>query len=233
MNNPEELNRYYKLVNEYIDKYIDDWKIHPKKLDKYFKNNSRLVSFLERSGLTGIKMIEKVIDDVISDRKDMANDGVLTFEGFSVLESSEYRVQKIQECLYKGIDKVTVEHEKVLADHYDKSLSYINVKDSDKHKFIIDGDKYDTKCIVYLKAELEIVKANLIEYSFTKLINETVKVSDIGVELDVSEFVDEDKFNYYMDKKLTIEKVSKSMCSILSAKSSKITKGGSLIIEYV
>lgn len=232
MGNSEELNRYYKLVNEYIDEYVEKWKIHPKKLDKYFKNNNRLISFLERNGLNGINRIEKVITDVIGDRKSMAEDGVLTFEGFSLLESDSYRVQKIQECLYRGVDKATVEHEKILADHFDVSLSHVDIKNSDKHHFIIEGGQYDTQVVIYTKDELEKIKSNLIDYSYTKLVNETMEVMDIGIKLEVKEFIDEEKFNTVLEKQLTPEKIGEAVCGILNSKDPILTSNGHLIVEH-
>ena len=234
MGNSEELNRYYKLVNEYIDEYVEKWKINPKRLDKYFKNNTRLISFLERNGLDGINRIEKVINDVIGDRKSMAEDGVLTFEGFSVLESDSYRVQKIQECLYRGIDKATVEHEKIIADHYDTSLGHVDIKNSEKHHFSVNGNKYDTKVVIYTKDELEKVKSNLIDYSYTKLVNETMEVMDIGIKIEVKDFIDEEKFNQVLEKQLSATKVSEAVCGILSVDKEKhtLTSNGHLIVEY-
>jgi len=58
MKNSEEVNKYYKLINEYIDIYLDNWKISPKKLKRYL-SSERISNFLEKKGLKEIKNIEK------------------------------------------------------------------------------------------------------------------------------------------------------------------------------
>ena len=55
--NSEEANKYYQLVNQYIDEYTETHKIKPSKLSNYLKNNQKLVRFMERKGLKDIKKI--------------------------------------------------------------------------------------------------------------------------------------------------------------------------------
>ena len=35
INNSEDLNKYYNIVNQYVDEYIDKWKIKPTNLKNY------------------------------------------------------------------------------------------------------------------------------------------------------------------------------------------------------
>ena len=35
INNREDANKYYQIMNELVDEYIDKWKIRPAKLKKY------------------------------------------------------------------------------------------------------------------------------------------------------------------------------------------------------
>ena len=46
--NSEEANKYYQLVNQFIDEYTDTHKIKPSRLGNYLKNNQKLVRFMER-----------------------------------------------------------------------------------------------------------------------------------------------------------------------------------------
>ena len=59
INNSEDLNKYYNIVNQYVDEYIDKWKIKPTNLKNYLLGNkSRLVNFLEKKGLKDINRID-------------------------------------------------------------------------------------------------------------------------------------------------------------------------------
>ena len=130
INNSEDLNKYYNIVNQYVDEYIDKWKIKPTNLKNYLLGNkSRLVNFLEKKGLRDINRIDRVVSDVIEHRVELYKDGVITFENFKLLESEEFKVLDLKQCLYKGIEKATINHEKILADFFDLSLIYSNLED--------------------------------------------------------------------------------------------------------
>ena len=60
---------------------------------------------------------------------------ILKYENFKLLESEEFKVLDLKQCLYKGIEKATINHEKILADFFDLSLSQIDPISSDKHTF--------------------------------------------------------------------------------------------------
>jgi len=89
--NSEEANKYYQLVNQYIDEYTETHKIKPSKLGNYLKNNQKLVRFIERKGLKDIKNINQVISDVVSDRIAMEKDLV---EHLKVSNSSNRKNSK-------------------------------------------------------------------------------------------------------------------------------------------
>ena len=156
--NSEDANKYYQIVNQYIDEYTDNHKIRPVNLGKYLKNSDKLKNILERKGQKDIKNINQVISDVISDRIAMEKDLVKTFENFKFFESDEFKISNLKVCLYKGIEKVDLNMEKVLADVFDTNLSAIDVVDSDKHIFKVN-DGVDV--IVYSKEDLEIIKNNI------------------------------------------------------------------------
>lgn len=173
MNNSEDVNKYYKLINEYIDDYLSNWKINPKKLKKYL-NTNRINNFLEKKGLNGIKNINRVIDDIVQDRIHFEDEKVMKFENY-IFESIENDSIDIGQCLHRGINKSNIDHEKIIADHYDVSLSEIDVLDSNTHKFKIENDEF----IIYKEDEIEIIKENLKEWAIKNILEREIIV-DIG-----------------------------------------------------
>ncbi len=190
MINSEEANKYYNLINKYIDDYLDNWKIAPKNLKKYL-NTNRISNFLEKKGLKGINNLNRVITDVIDDRIAIENDKVLKFESFKFFESSEYKISEISQCLYKGINKSNIEHEKIIADQFDVSLSQIDIVDSDLHKFKIENEEY----FIYNQEEVEIIKENLKEWALEKTLNEYVEIDMMSkkLKLQIKDIIDRDK----------------------------------------
>ena len=55
INNREDANNYYKLINGLVDDYIDNHKIRPSKLSSYLKpGGQRFNKFLERNKLKDV-----------------------------------------------------------------------------------------------------------------------------------------------------------------------------------
>jgi hypothetical protein len=217
--NTEDANKYYQLVNQYIDEYVDKWKIKPTNLKNYLLGNkSRLVNFLERKGLKDISNINRVVLDVVEDRVAMHTDGVMTFENFKFFESDEFKILDIKQCLYKGIDKATVEHEKILADYWDASLSQIDIISAEKHIFKFN----DLEVVIYNKSEIDTIKENIKDYVLNQTFNKTVKLdlgkSDLDLNVNIKDFMDEDKFKNKIDEILTTENVKNIISSILDGK---------------
>jgi hypothetical protein len=135
----EDANKYYQLVNELIDEYMDRGKIRPSNLKRYLQpGGERFKKFLTRNKLNEITGIERILSDVIEDRANMESDGVLTFESFKFFESDVFKTSSLKQCFYKGLEKADIEMEKALADFFDTNLGSIDVVDSDKHVFFID-----------------------------------------------------------------------------------------------
>jgi hypothetical protein len=181
--NTEDANKYYQLVNQYIDEYVGKWKIKPNNLKNYLLGNkSKLVNFLERKGLKDISNINRVVLDIVEDRVAMHNDGVMTFENFKFFESDEFKIIDMKQCLYKGIDKTNIKHEKILADYYDVSLSQIDVVSPDKHIFKIA----DLNIVIYDEDELNIIKENIKDYVLNQTFNKSVKLDLGNSDLDLN-----------------------------------------------
>lgn len=224
--NSEDANKYYQLINQYIDEYTDKHKIRPAKLGKYLKNSEKLKNFLERKGLTDIQNINRVISDVVDDRIAMDKDSIKTFESFKFFESEDFKILDLRQCLYKGIEKSSIHHEKILADFFDISLSHIDILNSDKHIFKIDTQG-DTECVIYTSNEIEIIRENMKEYCFEQVFNKQVKLEGIKIELNVNirDFIDEEKFANHINEVLTVDKVKEIIKLILSCDSAEFPNG--------
>ena len=132
--------------------------------------------------------------DVIDDRASMESDGVFTFESFKLYESNEFKIHSMKQCLYKGIDKSNIEMEKVLADYFDTNLGSIDVIDSDKHVFEIEeweGEK--RKVVIYSGEELMVIKFNILEFVYSELSKQKVKITD-SIEIELDSLIDYDLF---------------------------------------
>lgn len=201
INSREDANKYYQIINELVDDYIDKWKIRPSNLKRYLKPGSeRFNKFLERNRLNDVKGADRVLRDIIEDRDNMEKDGVITFESFKLFESNEFKFESLKQCLYKGIEKADLEMEKVLADYFDTSLGQIDVVDADKHMFKLSNWKSDEdEVIIYSKEELEVIKHNMINYLFIELTKKSIEViSDI--KIDLSDLIKSDMFEQQMSQ---------------------------------
>ena len=217
--NSEDANKYYQLVNEFIDDYIDNHKIRPSKLGKYLRNSDKLKNFLERKGLSSIKNINRVINDVLDDRESMEKDGVLTFENFKFFESDEFKIISIRDCIWKGIEQSSILHEKMIANEFGVSLSSINVIDSEKHIFQVEDIQNDFEVIVFTEVEIQIIRENIKEYIFNKVSNKKVEIEEIpnlDINFLLNKFIDKDKLESDIDEKITISLTMNFLKWILS-----------------
>jgi hypothetical protein len=208
--NREEANKYYKLINELVDEYIDKWKIRPSRLKKYLKPGSkRFEKFLIKHNLSEVKGVERVLKDIIEDRSSMESDGVITFESFFLFESSEYKISSMKECLYKGIEKADLKMEKILANYFDTNLGSIDVKDSDKHIFRIEDWKDSSHdVIIYSDENLEVIKENIFEHLYNELSKKEIELTDkikIGLDKLINEEIFEEKIGEIISEKKLIE----------------------------
>lgn len=199
INNREDANKYYHMINSLVDDYIDKWKIRPSNLKRYLQPGSeRFNKFLERNKLKDIKGASVILKDVIEDRYHMEKDGVITFESFKFFESDEYKFHSVKECLYKGIEKATINYEKVIADHFDTNLGAIDVVDADKHLFRInDWQGEDLSVIIYSKEDIELIKNNLIDFLFLELTKKSIEIID-GIKVNLSDMVKSNMFEEEM-----------------------------------
>lgn len=218
INNREEANKYYQLINELIDDYIDKWKIRPSNLKRYLKPGSeRFNKFILRNNLSEVVGINRVINDVIEDRVSMEKDGVMAFESFKYFESSEFKIDSLKQTLYKGIEKSDINMEKVLADYFDTNLSDIDVIDSDKHLFKVSGwSDEDIKVIIYSEEDLEVITNNIFEHLYDELVKKEVEITE-NIKISLNKLIDKDKFNEQFSDIFDEKKIIKTISDLLSS----------------
>jgi hypothetical protein len=199
--NREELNQYYTMVNELVDRYINTHRIRPSEIYHYFKRNMK--SFLERNGLSDIEGIQKVVNDVLEHKNFMEMDGVMKFEKFNQLTESII-----------NIGDVNVNHEKVLADYYNTSLGHIELVDGDIHLYkIIDFGK-KVVAIIFSDDEIKNIKENILDNLVLEAKNKVMTIDEVdGVEIGfglrfwLSDIFDEEKFRKSCEEKITNENI--------------------------
>lgn len=227
INNREDANKYYQIVNELVDDYIDKWKIKPSNLRRYLKpGGARFNKFLERNKLSDIKGADKVLKDIIEDREHMERDGVITFESFKLFESDDFKIKSMSQCLYKGIEKAGGNMEKVLADYFDSSLGQIDIVDANKHIFKVNDWESDSiNVIIYTDEEVDIMTDNFIEHLYGELSNKKIELTS-SISIEMNELVNRREFGSKMLRIFNGEFTIKTITSCLDG---YVYKGGANI----
>jgi hypothetical protein len=204
INNREDANKYYQMINSLVDDYIDKWKVRPSNLKRYLQPGSeRFNKFLERNKLKDIKGASIILKDIIEDRDSMEKDGVITFESFKMFESEEFKIHSMKQCLYKGIEKATQQMEKVLADHFDTNLGDIDIVDADKHIFKInDWNNHDVKVVIYSKEEMDVILTNIVDHLYEELSKKKIELSQ-HISIELSDLIKQDAFTAKIEDILT------------------------------
>lgn len=222
INNKEDANRYYQVINGLVDDYLDKWKVRPSNLKRYLQPGSeRFNKFLERNKLKDIKGADVILKDIIEDRDSMEQDGVITFESFKMFESEEFKIHSLKQSLYKGIEKATSSQEKVLADHFDTNLGDIDIIDADKHIFKInDWNNNDVEVVIYSKEDLEVIEGNMIDHLYTELSKSKITLTD-NISIELKDLVKEESFENKMFDIFTPEFLIKTISDLLDGKYQK------------
>ena len=222
INNREDANRYYQVINGLVDDYIDKWKVRPSNLKRFLQPGSeRFNKFLERNKLKDIKGAAIILKDIIEDRDSMEQDGVITFESFKMFESEEFKIHSMKQCLYKGIEKATQNMEKVLADHFDTNLGDIDIIDADKHIFKInDWNNHDVEVVIYSKEELDVIENNIVDHLYSELSKSKITLTE-NISIELSDLVKRDVFESKMLSFFTEEFLIKTICDLLGGEYQK------------
>lgn len=216
INNREEANKYYNQINKLVDEYTETHKIRPSRLGKYLKPGSdRSKKFLKRNNLDMIDGSDRILNDIIEDRVNMEEDGILTFENYKYFESSDFKIDSLKQSLYKGIEKSDLNSEKALADYFDVNLGSIDVIDSDKHKFKLEDWKNDDwLVVVYSKEDLELIKSNMIENLYDEISEKDIELAD-DLKINLSKLINKESFEEKLEEILSESKLNKLISSCL------------------
>jgi hypothetical protein len=217
INNREDLNKYYDIINELVDDYIDKWKIKPSNLKRYLKpGTERFKNFLIRNNLSEIKGCETILKDIIDDRNFMESDGILKFESYRLFESKDFEIKSLEQCLYKGIEKADIKMEKLLADYFDTNLSDVSILDSYKHIFKVDSWDGDKKVIIYSKEDVLLIKENIFEHLYEELSKNNVDLID-DISIGLSDLINKETFIKKIESIFTKDFTIKTISSLLKS----------------
>ena len=192
----DKLTDYYIKIKSYVGDYISTWNVRPSRLKKYL-NRNRLSDFLENQSLNDVKLIDRVLDDVLSSYIALENDSILTFENYNFVNDND----DLLSILFFGMSDSSVDHEKLLADIFDTSLSRIDSIDSTKHLFRVDGLVSDADVMIFDESDIEVLKENVAEFVQNELRKESVSVGiSEGISLDfaVGDFIDHYDMNSHI-----------------------------------
>lgn len=194
INNTQDANTYYKLVNDFIDKYLVDWKIKPSKLANYLKNSEKFEKFLHKHKLKEVWNINRIINDIIEDRTGIEQDGVLKFEKFSLLKENLI-----------SLNSADISYEKQLADYYNIGLSHINLKDISLNLYEIKDFDKSKYAVIYSNKDLinnienitfNIKKAILLNYHEI----DDLEGYHFSLDLKMLDIVDNKKLSYKLEE---------------------------------
>ena len=229
ISNREDGNQYYEMVNKCIDEYIDH-KIKPSNLRNYFRNTSKLESFIKKYKLDEIDGIKKVISDVIEDRYAAEKDGIMKFENFILNED----LGKVD------IKESGVSYEKILADLYHTSVGHVSIVDEKEHKYTINDFGVEKNVIIYSRGDIEDFKKSVIPILLDKSKKEVIDLYKVdlglssgkeikfGISISIEEILSEDKLNRVILNKLDEKKLDEIITNFINdydiLKSKKIYK---------
>jgi hypothetical protein len=229
--NSDDANKYYSLVeshvSDYLTKYSQKFDIEPLKIAQHLlRNKNLLLEFISKRGLSEVSGINRVVQDVLEDIVAYHKDSVMTFESFSFSEKSN-SISSFKECLFLGISEPTIDHEKLLADLFDCSLSHIDCVNSQKRIFRVDSVELES-CVVYTDSELKIIYENMLEYLVNVFLDKDLSVEGIFLG-NLSDIVSTDTVKRKLQVVFSLEDCREKICELLSGKELSTENG--LVIE--
>lgn len=213
ISNSEEANQFYKSVNQYIDEYINNWKISATKLKKYFESSKNMDNFLKKYKIEDVEGIKRIVKDVIDDRFHMEKDGIMRFENFLLSEKIEF-------------ESIGMNHERVLADLYNTSVGHIEPSNSDLHEYFVNdfGDKL--KVVIFSKEDVELFKLECSKSISSSVKKKILNLKEFKIEdktisslfkFDLGEVVDNNLLSEKVKSELNDEKVLELFTTYINA----------------
>lgn len=177
ISNSEELNKYYKLVNDKVKKF-SDMDIPHNKIAKYLKPGSEnFKKFInDDSELKDVDGIKVVLKDIVNDIYGAFKDGL--YKKMKLGMVKKFESLNAQDMLDFSIDSENEihEHEKALADIYKISISYINLVNKNLHMYSIDDIDGVHKVCIFSEDEIKEIKEKIVNYLSTEVKSKHVEL---------------------------------------------------------
>jgi len=225
LKNREDANKYYKIVNEIIDKFIDNTNARPKEVYVYINKNMR--KFLDNNKLSEVVGIERVVSDVIEHRKSLQDDNILTFEGFSsVLED------------ISDLKSNNVRKEKILADFFHISSGHIDTINQDLNIYQVKDfdESYFVTCLS--ENDLNQIRTKLKNLLTNKIISQKIQFDPLvenfigeNSNLNLNKFIDDTKLSVFLDESINSESCIKYFEFFLN--NSDIVELGNIDLKFI
>jgi len=195
----DEANKYYKLLNELVDDFIDKSKARPIEVYNYIKRNSE--KFLQKNNLTEIIGINKILEDIIHHRRSLQLDKIITFEKYIGI------FENIQEIKSKNTYK-----EKLLADFFHTSAGHIDILNQDLNIYKVKDFDKEVMVAILSDYDLSILKNGLKKLLKVRIISQNFQIDEISQEflqnpqkLKISELIDDNKLSMLLDKLIDLD----------------------------
>jgi hypothetical protein len=227
----DDANRYYSLIDSHIESYVNNYYskygVEARKIEEHLLKNKVLINdFLKKRGLSEVSGINRIVQDVLEDRIALHKDSVMTFESFSFSEKSNTS-SSFKECLFLGISEPTIEHEKLLADLFDCSLSHIECVNSQKRIFRIDSSELES-VIVYTDSELDVIYENMLDYLVDKFLKQELSVEGFSLG-ELSDIVYPIVIRGRLETNFSLEDCRSKICELLGG--SEVSTDTGLVVD--
>ena len=234
ISNSEELNNYYKMVNNKLKKY-SDMNIPHDRIASYLKpgtiNFTKFIS--EDDDLKDVDGIEIILKDIIQDTYAAFKDGLFRkVAKSSVVKFENYLTESIFEEK-ELTDKEIHAHERALADIYKISISHIECVNKLIHIYEIIDNGQKIHAIIYNNDEFLKERAIGIETVVEYHIN---KIQQIDSRINIKDAIDRENIKKQWDGIITDEDVVTSMLHKFEKQNIKINSHKKInlnLVDYI
>jgi hypothetical protein len=234
ISNSEELNNYYKMVNNKLKKY-SDMNISQDRIASYLKpgtiNFTKFIS--EDDDLKDVDGIEVVLRDIIQDTYAAFKDGL-----FKKIQSSS--VKKFESYLTESIfeekeltEKEIHAHERALADIYKVSISHIECINKLIHVYKIFDNVIKKYAVIYNNDEFLKERNIAVDILVDYYIN---KMQQLDSRIQIESVIDRENIKKQWDGIITNEDIITSMLRKFEKQNIKINTHKKLdlnSVEYI
>lgn len=189
----EDANKYYKILNELVDNFIEKTKARPLEVYNYIKRNKN--RFLEQNNLSDIKGVEIILSDIIQHRKSIQMDKIITFENYN--------------SIFENIDDLksnNTRKEKILADFFHISSGHIQVLNQDLNIYNIRDFDQKFKVVILSDYDISILKNNLKSLLTRRISQQNYNIDEISSEflqntnpIKFSDIINDEKLSNILD----------------------------------